>query len=111
MHRLRRVPPSPPVSQDGYMGLYGNVAIHKAYCPSCNGFFFVIGGALACCGRLVAASPARYKRESPAEQRRRLTPAAARRARLELQQWRCFYCDRRFGSVVFKWTKPLRLMV
>jgi hypothetical protein len=46
-----------------YTGLYGHVALQKAYCDDCGGVFIVIEGILQCCGEEVNDVPERYKRE------------------------------------------------
>ncbi len=94
-----------------YIGLYGNVKLPKAWCNNCGGYSFVQDGELACCGAHIAEDPQRYKRESIPEQRRRIIPQKERRKQLELQNYRCFYCDRGFGSTVYRKGRALKLKI
>lgn len=95
-----------------YVGLYGRIRIAKSFCEPCEAYAFVVAGALQCCGRAVTVDPARYKRETQPEQVRRAPPMRARRAKLEEQCHRCFYCDRRFGEwIVWPTGRTVRLNV
>jgi hypothetical protein len=93
----------------GYIGLYGCIAIQKQYCHHCGGYYFVLEGRLSCCGSIGSDLPERYKRETEAEQRRRLPSIADRRRKLEEQGNQCLYCERRFGAVIFRWSRPVKL--
>ena len=55
----------------------------------------------ACCGRNKVLEPEKYKREAEATGRRRKPPMVEQKAALTDQDYRCFYCDRKFGSVVW----------
>ena len=92
-----------------YIALYGNTKIEKAWCTDCDGYSFVVDDKLVCCGQRASGLPSKYKRESEPEFTRRLPPVAVRRAKLEEQNYRCFYCERRFDSLVYRKGKPVRL--
>ena len=103
--------PARTKNQEAVVSIYGNIKIPKAYREHCGAFSFVIDGILSCCDRALEFEARRYKRESEPEQRRKLPPVVERRAQLELQGNRCFYCGRSFGSYVFKNLKTTRLLV
>jgi len=94
-----------------YVALYGNVAIPKAYCDRCRRAAWVLHGRLACCGWPILIAPDRFKRESEPVQKRKLPPRADRELQLARQGHRCFYCDRSFGTYVFRGAsvRPIRL--
>lgn len=94
-----------------YLGLYGNVGLTKARCSDCKVYAFVIDGKLACCDTPINAMPQKVQREASPEQERRLPPLTERRAQLERQEHRCFYCERSFGSRVFRGTRGATLQV
>jgi 5-methylcytosine-specific restriction endonuclease McrA len=94
-----------------YLGLYGNIGVVKARCLDCKTHAFVVGGKLACCDKLVEVAPQIVKREACPEQERRLPALSERRAQLESQQHQCFYCERTFGSRVFRGTRGTTLQI
>lgn len=100
-----------PSIPENYVAFYGNVKIEKAWCRDCDGYAFVIDDHLVCCNTRVSGLPAYTKRESEPDQRRRVLPASVKRAKLEAQHHRCFYCDRSFGSLVHRRGKSMRLRV
>lgn len=93
----------------GYLAIYGNIAIVKGYCQSCQQLAFILEGHLACCCAPYEAEPKRLKREIPPQQERQHIPLAFRRAQLELQENRCFYCNIQFGSFVMRGSRSIRL--
>ncbi len=94
-----------------YLGLYGNVGIAKEYCPDCEDHAIVIDGQLQCCDRDAVSAPESIKREACPEQERRLPSLHKRKAQLAAQGDGCFYCERRFGSYVFRGTDVRKLAV
>jgi len=94
-----------------YVGLYGNVAILKGYCAECACTSFVIDGLLQCCDSRFEIDPTKYKRESTPEQRRRALPRKLKLEVLDSQGHRCFYCHRRFGSLILKGVRMIRLRI
>lgn len=94
-----------------YLGLYGNVSIQKALCDKCGSYAFILDGRLACCGRVYTERPTIYKREIEPQSRRRRLPLAARREQIKKQEGCCLYCQRRFGSYVFRGIKTTILRV
>lgn len=83
------------------VGVYGNIRLVKGYCQECRGFAFVIGGKIQCCDLPYRAEPNREKRESIAEYRRLVPGRKTQKLILAQQDYCCFYCFKRFGSVVY----------
>jgi hypothetical protein len=94
-----------------YIGIYGNVNLRKSWCVSCQQMAIVLRGLLQCCEKPIDCDPQRFKRESIAEQRRHLPPAEDRRAQLKMQENRCIYCERQFGSRVYRKMRLVRLRI
>ena len=92
-----------------YIGLYGNVMLPKAYCDECDMMAIVREGRLQCCDKEIDEVPESYKREVEPEQKRHLPPKRDRDRQLEEQDYRCFYCLRRFGATVFRKTRTVKL--
>jgi 5-methylcytosine-specific restriction endonuclease McrA len=81
------------------LSLYGNVAIPKGYCPDCATYAFIINNKLQCCDAPVArCSPTKIRRESEPEYIRKQPPKSTQKLLLEEQDYRCFYCNARFGD-------------
>lgn len=96
---------------ENYVAFYGSVKIEKAWCRDCDGYAFVIDELLVCCGVRVSGLPTYTKRESEPDVRRANLPASVKREKLKQQGYRCFYCDRAFGSIVHRRGKSVRLRV
>src|SRR5689334_5374392 len=94
-----------------YISLYGSVAVVKEFCPSCRRHAFVIDSQLQCCGRLSREVPQAMKREVTAEMRRRKPASKTLEALLIEQDYRCAYCERRLGSLVYRRNKPVKLRI
>lgn len=92
-----------------YIGLYGSVGLTKERCRFCHTVAFVLDGKLACCGSDSQEKPEGYKRESLPDQARKLPPAKAREYQLAGQDYRCFYCERSFDSLVYRNNAPVKL--
>ena len=99
------------IGKRDYIGLYGGVSIPKSWCEECQANSFVIDGEMVCCGIPVELTPERYKRECEPEQRRRTLPLKAREKQLEAQDYKCFYCERTFGSTVFRSGRSIKLRI
>jgi 5-methylcytosine-specific restriction endonuclease McrA len=98
-----------PEHQPTHIALFGGVALIKGHCQKCLRSSIVSDGKFACCGRAVKGVPDQIKRESVSEGRRRPLPLKARAAQLQLQNYRCFYCDLSFGSIVFRKGRAITL--
>lgn len=93
------------------MAIYGNVIIPKSYCDDCKGYYFVINGQLACCGKRPFSTPFFYKRESEPVQHRKTPGRKMKQLILNQQDNRCFYCEQTFGSTVERKGKQLTLRI
>ncbi len=93
-----------------YIGVYGGIKIVKSFCADCESFAFVLGGKLACCDKPTEPDPKKYKRESLGVARK-LPPLSDRKAMLEAQDYRCFWCEQRFGDTVQVRGREFKLML
>ena len=94
-----------------YVGLYGNIAIQKAYCHDCQCAAFIIDGRHACCGEVFDGNPTKYKREcSPEPRKRKPSPKECAEV-IDLQENRCIYCDMQFGGYALRDGRAIRLKV
>lgn len=95
-----------------FIALYGNQKILKAYCEKCETFAFVIDNRLQCCDRKISRkNPKFYKRETPPLANRNAMKKRDRDKQIRIQDNRCFYCDRIFGSYAFKKGKKILLEI
>jgi hypothetical protein len=88
------------VPQD-HIALYGNVRIPKSWCSSCRSWAFVLDGELACCGRDYKPKPKHFRRVTSPPDERRPLGRDEKEAILRVQDYSCFYCERRFGSIAY----------
>lgn len=98
-------------SKRSHVALYGRIAIRREYCRDCHCHGFVLDGRIQCCGKIIDETniPERYKRLSQPEQARRLPKMSERKAQLEIQDNKCFYCFRTFGTFVFRNSRAIRV--
>lgn len=94
-----------------HVAIYGNTRLLRGYCYECKRFAFVLDGKLQCCGKKSSESPTHARRMSQPEQRRRKPGHREREAILRGQDYRCLYCDRRFGDWVKRDEKFVRLRI
>jgi 5-methylcytosine-specific restriction endonuclease McrA len=83
-----------------HLAIYGSVRLVRDMCPDCKRHAFVIDGVFACCD-LEAGSqtpPEKIKRMISGENCRVRPPLSLRRAVLESQYGKCFYCFRLLGG-------------
>lgn len=92
-----------------HLALYGNIAIPRAYCSKCKIFALVRQEKLQCCDALFVEQPTRWKQIVAPAEIRRLPPLNARKTQLERQENRCLYCEREFGTYVFRNVRAIRL--
>lgn len=101
-HTMRRSP---------HLALYGNVAITRVYCETCDGYTLVIRGHKQCCDEVFIDEVTRIKRITNVPFGRRGPSAKYRERQLRAQDNRCFYCHRRFGATVYRRARPLTLKI
>lgn len=93
-----------------HMALYGGVQIRRDWCSYCQQMAFVIDNEMACCGQDadVVVDGLKPKRESGGYSRNRPTKDKQIEI-LHKQENKCFYCDREFGSIVYRNEHPVLL--
>ncbi len=94
-----------------HTAIYGNIALLRGYCSECKGYAFILEGKMACCGERSTDAPERFKRMSDCPEFRRGPSVKWQKYIMAQQHCRCFYCNRTFGSTVYRSTKPVRLKV
>ena len=82
------------------LALYGHVAMRRAYCAKCVGYALVLGGKLQCCDRPEATEINEVVRMIEPEDVRTKCSTRVRKRILKEQDYRCFWCYRRLGSLV-----------
>ena len=92
-----------------HRGVYGSVVLERGYCTSCQGFAFIIDGLLQCCNKPTDLKPRQIKRMTDAAIGRRGLSRAFKEQLLEAQDHRCFYCNRMFGSYVWRDGRAIEL--
>jgi 5-methylcytosine-specific restriction endonuclease McrA len=100
-----------PRGRKQIISLYGNVALVRGRCPDCRNVAIIRDGKFLCCDRVVNPKPTSVKREVEPEQRRRRPGVAEREEILASQDYRCIYCEKAFGSMIYRNDKPLILKV
>jgi len=82
-----------------HLAVYGHIAIPRGYCRSCKQWTLVIKGVRACCDVQEEEKPSSIiKRICEPAQKRKLPPLQWKREQLARQNYRCFYCNREFGT-------------
>jgi hypothetical protein len=89
-----------------HVACYGQVSLERRYCEDCKRFGFVLDGRIQCCDTKVGlALPKARKRMCEVPIGRKGPPAKAKRSILREQGYCCFWCDRRFGKVLWRGRK------
>lgn len=94
-----------------HFALYGNAKIERAYCHICQGFAFVRGNSLACCGSPAPEPTKAAKRMSETEKRRKIPGRAFQVWQLEYQDGKCFYCQIHLGGYAFRNGRAIKLKI
>lgn len=97
------------MSNPAVLSLYGNVAIKRGFCPSCESMAFVIDEKLQCCDAPFTEAAEKIRREFEPVYRRKTPPTKDRRRILAEQDYRCIYCEQAFGATRFRSGKPVLL--
>lgn len=97
---------------EGYLAVFGNIVIPRAFCSVCRRESLVQDGKMLCCGKVAGNISDRFKVEveKAFEKRRQLTKAKKKDI-LNEQNFSCFYCRRRFGSLAKRGKKLIRLRI
>jgi len=83
-----------------HIAQYGGAKVIRSWCPECKVYSFVQDKQRGCCRAEYDPNPVQYERMTIGGPRQRLS-TAERNAILYSQDNRCFYCDKRFGSIVY----------
>jgi len=94
------------------LAFYGTASIPRGYCSECETYAFIIEGKLRCCGERVTDEPTgKFKQESECAPFRKKPGIRVQRTILEQQRNLCFYCERKFGSKVYRKGRTIYLRV
>lgn len=93
------------------VSIYGNTASEKAYCFRCKGMAFVLDGKMACCDATKTTSPEKIVRESQPFFKRIRISNEEKENILSSQDYKCIFCERPFGSLVFRKSRAIRLRI
>lgn len=93
------------------VALYGNVALERGYCKSCQSMALIKNGKFACCDTPVNDTPSKFERQSEPLFARK-TPSKHHKDRiLEQQEHRCFYCGVAFDTYRYRDGLPVLIRV
>lgn len=93
------------------LALYGNVALQRGYCSSCETYAIVRDGLLQCCGAPFDSKPKKFERMSLPEAARKRPSKNAQSEILRNQNNCCFYCGVRFGSIRIRNGNPVIIKI
>ena len=94
-----------------HYAVYGDVVIPRGYCPRCKTHAFIQDGKIGCCDRPFNQSITTSKQMLDAKLGRKGPSTSYKKRLLEDQDFRCLYCERRFGSTVYRDGKAVTLRV
>ncbi len=97
------------IGRRAHAAYYGNAVLKRGYCSECNGYAFIVDGKFKCCDAIAQIDIYGNKRMMESPTIRSLPPRSERTAILRQQQDRCFYCDRLFGSIIYRGPKEVVL--
>lgn len=99
--------------KDRHVAIYGTTKIERAFCQHCKRYALIMDGLIHCCNRLVGKTLSQLKqhRMCVAEKRRKSLGRKRKKEILEKQDYRCLYCQLRFGSLVYRKSKPIKLKI
>lgn len=85
---------------DKHKAVYGSVCMERAYCTDCETTAFIIDQKLQCCGKIVIDDISTDKVQFMSESRktREYISPGVKKCIIELQDNKCFYCGKTFGS-------------
>lgn len=93
---------------DTHIALYGSVQIQRVYCKQCETNAFVIKGLQACCDEPVKQQPKKFKIVSVNHGVRKKPSATVKAAILKIQDNKCLYCNKEFGTYYERYNKISR---
>jgi DNA-directed RNA polymerase subunit RPC12/RpoP len=85
-----------------YLALYGTIGILRTFCEECELNCLVVDDIKQCCDKPIREVAKGVKRMTgPIEPKRRYLKESEKEEILEKQDYRCTYCEQRFGATVF----------
>lgn len=85
-----------------HLAIYGCVKLQRVYCEQCKGNTLVVGGLKQCCETPVEKVPTKAKKNMIESNQSRKKPSFKRQAEIsKLQDNKCFYCNKEFGTPYF----------
>jgi hypothetical protein len=90
------------MKKDAHIVLFGNVSIQRSWCQNCHSFSLIVEKSFLCCDRPCLELANSYRRETNPDGIRRLPPPWWRKQQILEQDNRCFYCDRIFGTLLYR---------
>lgn len=104
--------PNNKLPKNKEVSLFGNTALIRQFCPSCRETNLVIAGNFNCCGRPAPDNvPLTIKRVVEPVSKRRQPGKRQQQQILTAQDYRCIYCERTFGAVVYRNSRPTLLRI
>jgi len=103
------LPKVPPPGHESHMAIYGNITLFRRWCCSCHGFSLVVDSELLCCGEEVEIDAERFYRLSNPQNKRRIPPKHLQKVILAEQGHVCLYCERSFGTSVYRRGRRVKL--
>lgn len=93
-----------------HLAYYGTRSIPRGKCPTCRTTAVVLENKFKCCGERVELGViSKLKRMSDVAVGRKVPTKARQIELLNEQDYRCFYCTRKFDSVVYRGSKAIKL--
>jgi 5-methylcytosine-specific restriction endonuclease McrA len=89
---------------DRHIASFGGAQIERGFCEACGTTAFILDGKLQCCGRYVgkAEEPLQVQYVSETVRKRKALSEKQKIALVYLQEGKCFYCGRLFGTEYYK---------
>lgn len=98
-------------TNQSHYAVFGCIIIPRGFCPSCRSNSFIENGKFVCCQREAPAVSNFYKRECEPQPKRRTPHKLIKEQILQIQNYRCFYCQITFGNLTFRRGKPVTLKI
>ena len=85
-----------------HLAFYGNVRIPRIWCSECKGMTLVINDVKQCCDEGLKAQYDKKKIICEVTNKRRIPKYKEQQRILEIQQNKCLYCNKEFGTPYFR---------
>jgi hypothetical protein len=88
--------------EKNHVAMYGNIKILRGLCAKCKTYAFIIDKTFQCCSGSVEDQVDKFKRMSNTSGKRKRPAVKTQKEILTQQQYRCLYCNIKFGDYYFK---------